>query len=165
MVLNHLLASDYSSLRIASYTRPALAYAFLQDALGAAVFKKALHNYMVNWAGKHPLPTDFFSSIEAASARDLSWFFSPWFYENAYPDLSLKKITEDNQIVIENLGGLPLPVCIEVFYEDGTSQLICESTSVWESNSDAYLIAVDAGKKIKEVVLGHELIPDINIKK
>lgn len=164
MVLNHLLATDYSSLRIASYTRPALAYAFLQDALGAAVFKKALHNYMVNWAGKHPLPTDFFSSMEAASARDLSWFFSPWFYENAYPDLSLKKITEDNQIVIENLGGLPLPVCIEVFYDDRTSQLICESTSVWESNSEAFLIALDPGKKIKEVVLGHELIPDINIK-
>ncbi|MDY0075881.1 MAG: M1 family metallopeptidase [Bacteroidales bacterium] len=162
MVPNHLLASDYSSLRMASYTRPALAYAFLQDALGPAVFKKALHHYMVNWAGKHPLPTDFFISMEAASGRDLSWFFYPWFYANAHPDLSLQKITADNQIVIENIGGLPLPVCIEVFYEDETSQLICEPTSVWESNNARYLIALSPDKKIREVVLGHELIPDVN---
>ena len=164
MVPNHLLATDYSSLRIASYTRPALAYAFLQDAMGAADFKKALHYYMVNWAGKHPLPTDFFSSMEAVSGKDLSWFFHPWFYENAHPDLSLKKITADNQIVIENLGGLPLPVCIEVFYEDETSQLVCEPTSVWENKSDRFLIALDPNKTIKVVVLGNELIPDVNIK-
>ncbi|MBU1367939.1 MAG: M1 family metallopeptidase [Bacteroidetes bacterium] len=162
MIPNQMLAADYGSLRLGSYTRPAFAYAFLQDALGAAAFKEALHFYMVNWAGKHPLPTDFFKSFEMVAGRDLSWFFHPWFYDNAYPDLSLRKITADNQIVVENNGGLPLPVCLEVFYDDGTQQLICESTSIWEANADRCLIAFDKNKTIKEVVLGHGQIPDVN---
>ncbi|MDD4373841.1 MAG: M1 family metallopeptidase [Bacteroidales bacterium] len=160
MIPNHLLAADYSSLRLASYTRPSLAYAFLQDALGAATFKKALHHYMVTWAGKHPLPIDFFRAMEVASNEDLSWFINPWFYQNAYPDLALVKVTGDNQVVVENRGGLPLPVCLTVIYDDGKQQTVCESTAVWKDNLSQCIIRFDTERKIAEVWLGNELIPD-----
>jgi hypothetical protein len=160
MIPNQLLSTDYSSLRLASYTRPALAYAFLQDAMGAAAFKKALHFYMVTWARKHPLPMDFFRAMEVASGEDLSWFIKPWFYENAHPDLALVKVTEDNQVVVENRGGLPVPVCLTILYDDGKQQTICESTAVWQENSEHYMVSFESNRKIAEVWLGNELIPD-----
>ncbi len=160
MIPNHLLSADYSSLRLASYTRPALAYAFLQDAMGAKEFKKALHFYMVTWAGKHPLPMDFFRAMEVASGLELSWFIKPWFYNNAHPDLALVKVTEDNQVVVENRGGLPLPICLTILYEDGKQQAICESTAVWQENHKHYVVSFETKRKIAEVWLGNELIPD-----
>jgi hypothetical protein len=160
MIPNHLLSNDYNSLRLASYTRPALAYAFLQDAMGAAEFKKALHFYMVTWAGKHPLPIDFFRAMEVASGEDLSWFIKPWFYENAHPDLALVKVTEDNQVVVENRGGLPVPICLTILYEDNKQQTICESTAVWQKNNKHYMLSFETKRKIAEVWLGNELIPD-----
>ncbi|MDD3636070.1 MAG: M1 family metallopeptidase [Bacteroidales bacterium] len=160
MIPNHLLSTDYSSLRLASYTRPSLAYAFLQDALGPATFKEALHYYMVNWAGKHPLPLDFFRAMEVASGEDLGWFIKPWFYQNAYPELALLKVTDDNQVVVENLGGLPLPVCLTVIYEDGRQQTVCESTAVWKDNFSQHIVKFETERKISEVWLGNELIPD-----
>jgi len=161
MIPNHLLSNDYSSLRLASYTRPAIAYAFLQDAMGPVAFKKALHYYMVNWAGKHPVPMDFFRSMEISSGQDLSWFIAPWFYQNAYPDLAIVKVTEDNQVVIENIGGLPLPVCLTIIYEDDKQQTVCESTAVWRKNNAQFMISFEPDRKIREVWLGNELIPDI----
>jgi aminopeptidase N len=128
--------------------------------MGAAEFKKALHFYMVTWAGKHPLPIDFFRAMEVASGEDISWFIKPWFYENAHPDLALVKVTEDNQVVVENRGGLPVPICLTILYEDNKQQTICESTAVWQKNNKHYMLSFETKRKIAEVWLGNELIPD-----
>ncbi len=39
-----------------AYVKPALAYLALKDLLGDTLFKKALHQYMANWNGRHPIP-------------------------------------------------------------------------------------------------------------
>ncbi len=72
---------DYDSYRNHAYVRPALAYYFLQDALGDSLFKLALHEYMNRWNGKHPLPYDFFNTFNNVTGEDLNWFFDPWFYQ------------------------------------------------------------------------------------
>lgn len=162
MTPNYLLGTDYNSLRMASYNRSSMAYAFLQDALGAQEFKKALHYYMATWAGKHPVPTDFFMAIQTASGQNLDWFFKPWFYELAYPDLAIVKLTNDNQVVIDNIGGLPLPVCLEVVFTDGSKQSICESTNIWKANPKTVVIAFEPKKTIRELTLGSAIIPDVN---
>ncbi len=159
---SYLLGADYGSLRMSSYNRSSMAYAFLQDALGPQEFKKALHFYMVNWAGKHPIPTDFFTAFETSSGQELDWFFKPWFFNLAYADQAVVKLTKDNRIVIDNIGGLPMPVCLEVTYTDGTKQSVCEPTSVWKINPKTVVIAFDHQKPIREVVLGSDIIPDVN---
>jgi aminopeptidase N len=153
---------DYDSYRVHAYVKSALAYHFLQDALGKELFKQSLQEYMRIWNGKHPLPYDFFNVFSNYTELDLNWFFKPWFFEKAYADLGIKKITNDNKIVVQNYGGLPLPVVLLCEFADGTSELIRRNTLVWSTGDPAIVIEIDSNKMIKKVVIGNEYIPDIN---
>lgn len=153
---------NYQAYRTHAYARSSLAYAFLRNALGDSLFTVALHHYMDAWNGKHPMPYDFFNCIEQAAAQQLDWFFLPWFFDRSYADLGIKKITVDNQVVIENLGGLPLPIFISCEFDDGTTETYQESVSVWETGNQAIIVLVNPEKKIKNVHLGSPNIPDVN---
>ena len=153
---------DYDSYRIHAYVRSALAYAYLQDALGDSIFKVVLHEYMDRWQGKHPIPYDFFNTFNHVTGSDLRWFFKPWFFDRALADLGIKKVTNDNKIVIQNYGGLPMPVVISCEFADGTTEIIRENTYVWSSGDPAIVIQVDKNKMIKKVVLGSDMVPDID---
>ncbi|HEY9114795.1 MAG TPA: M1 family metallopeptidase [Bacteroidales bacterium] len=153
---------DYKAYRAHAYARSALAYNYLRNALGDSLFAVALHQYMANWNGKHPVPYDFFNTIQHASNQQLDWFFLPWFFDRAYADLGIKKVTVDNKIVIENIGGLPLPVQIKCEFEDGTFESYSQNVSVWNSGNQAVIVEVNANKKIQNVQLGSPQIPDVN---
>lgn len=154
--------TNHSAYRVHAYNRSALAYHFLRDALGDSVFKFALHEYMYRWQGRHPLPYDFFASFSDASNRDLNWFIKPWFFETAIADMGIKKITNNNKIIIENYGGLPLPIKLKVEYTDGSEDDLFENTSIWSSGNTAAIISANSDKTIKQVKLGDNNIPDIN---
>ncbi len=153
---------DYNSYRIHAYNRSAMAYYYLQDALGDSVFKLALRAYIERWNGKHPIPYDFFNTFSNVTGQDLGWFFKPWFFNRSYADLGIKKVTLDNQVVVENYGGLPLPVKLLTEFTDGSKEEIVKRTSVWNSGNQAVVVQFEKGKKIKRVVLGDELTPDTN---
>jgi len=161
MTLSYNLG-DYDSYRVHAYVRSALAYYFLRNTLGDSTFKVALHTYMERWQGKHPIPYDFFNSFNDATGADLSWFFIPWFFDRSYADLGIKKITNNNIVVVQNYGGLPLPVVVTCEFADGTTEIVNKRTSVWGSGERAVALQVDKNKMIKKVVLGSELIPDID---
>ncbi|MBK9290651.1 MAG: M1 family metallopeptidase [Bacteroidetes bacterium] len=163
MVPNQFMAANYPSLRLASYVRPALAYYFLEQTLGSGLFRKALQHYMHTWNGKHPIPLDFFAAFEKVADQDLSWFFMPWFYQSAYADLALRKITPANEVVVENSGGLPLPVHITVTFADDTTEDIVRDARVWQ-NGTTLLLPISSNKPVREVKLGNPLIPDVNKK-
>jgi aminopeptidase N len=74
-----------------SYVKASLSYLALKDYLGDDLFKKALHHYMNNWNGKHPVPWDYFNSMNTGSGKNLNWFFHNWFYTNNYIDLKVGK--------------------------------------------------------------------------
>jgi hypothetical protein len=164
MVLNQMLGTNYQSLRLASYTRPAMAYHFLRNALGDNLFRESLHNFMQVWAGKHPCPADFFSVMELSAGEDLSWYFEPWFYQFAYPDLAIRKVTKSGLIVIENIGGLPLPIELDLKFVNKTSQKIVMNASVWNSGQKSVLVEYNTDSPLFEVTLGSERIPDSNKK-
>ena len=153
---------DYNSYRIHAYVRPALAYGYLREALGDSVYKTALHAYMDRWNGKHPSPYDFFNTFNDVTNSDLSWFFIPWFFEKATADLGIKKVTNDNKIVIQNFGGLPLPVMVTCEFADGTKEVIEKTPEVWSSGENAVIIQVNKDKMIRKVTLGSDIVPDIN---
>ena len=153
--------SDYQAYRVHAYNRSAMAYEFLRNALGDSTFKVALHTYMDRWNGKHPTPYDFFNTFENVTNQNLNWYIIPWFFDNAYADLGVKKITDDNKIVIENIGGMPLPVVITCFFTDGTETEYKLNTSVWSTQSKAVMIQANKTKKIKKVILGNQNIPDV----
>ncbi len=77
-------------------------------------------------------------------------------------DLGHKKVTNDNKIVIQNYGGLPMPVVVSCEFADGTTEIIRKNTYVWSSGDPAIVIQVDKNKMIKKVVLGSDMVPDID---
>ncbi len=163
LMLPSNLICNFSSYRIQAYTRPSLAYKFLRNALGDAEFKKALHTYINRWHGKHPIPFDFFNSFMNATGQNLMWFFKPWFFGPGYADQAVKGVAADNKIVIENVGGLPMPVKVVCEYTDGSKDTFSESTAVWNKGQDTISIQADKDKTIKKVVLGAPDIPDVDL--
>ncbi len=155
---------DYSTYRIHAYVRPALAYGYLREALGDSLYKAALHTYINRWKGKHPTPYDYFNTYNDVTHSDLSWFFIPWFFEKATADLGIKKVTNDNKIVVQNFGGLPLPVTVTCEFADGTSEVIEKSPAVWSSGEHAVILKANPDKTLRKVTLGSEEVPDINRK-
>ncbi len=160
MYLSYQIA-DYNSYRIHAYNRPAMAYEFLRNVLGDSIFKQVLHEYMKRWNGKHPIPYDFFNTAQNVSGQDLMWYIQPWFFNRAYADLGIKKVTFDNKIVIENNGGLPLPVAVTCYYNDSTKTNYLLNIGVWRTGDNAIVIQADTNKIIQRVKLGSSIIPDV----
>jgi hypothetical protein len=158
----HVYSEAY---RNSAYSKSGLAYYYLVDVLGEELFKKALHEYMRRWNGKHPLPYDFFYTFNDVAGEDLSWYWMPWFFETGYPDLALSSVTSErnrHEIVISNNGNIPVPVHIQVYFTDGTSETIKESARVWEKGKVTHEFSLTSRKTISSVVLGNAHIPDVN---
>ncbi len=162
MVPNQLLGADYASLRLASYVRPAVAFHFLEDALGTERFAAALQTFMAEWEGKHPIPHDFYNTFERVAGEGLNWFFKPWFFETAYPDLAIHKITPDRKVVVRNDGGLPLPVQLIFTLVDDSVYEVYEKSSIWKSVDKQIAIDIPGELPVKEIKLGSARIPDVN---
>jgi hypothetical protein len=153
--------NDYSSARIAAYNQPAVAYHILQLTLGDERFKLALHEYIHRWKGKHPIPYDFFNTFNEVAGENLEWFWEPWFFETGYPDLGIKGISEDNQLIIQKIGNLPVPAEIIYETEDGKHGQITYPASVWADHSEI-IISLPSDQSIRSIKLGGDLIPDLN---
>ena len=154
--------------RTASYRRPGAAYEFLRNLLGDEMFKKAIQEYMKRWNGKHPVPYDFFNTFNNVTGEDLSWFWKPWFFENKYPDLAVENFKVENnsaKIEVKNLGGLPLPVMITAYYDDGSKDTVCNETArIWKDGKAEIEISFNTEKKIEKIELGTTQIPDVDLK-
>jgi hypothetical protein len=131
----------------ASYIRTLFAFHSLAELLGKDIFKKALKIFIDEWKWKHPTPYDFFFTFNRAAGEDLSWFWRPWFFELGYTDLALEENNNGAGITVVNNGNQPVPVKVEITYNDGSSETIEESTEVWK-NSRTVKISGSPGKKI-----------------
>jgi hypothetical protein len=98
---------------IASYSKPATILVALRALLGEEAFTRGYHEYIADWAYKHPKPHDFFNAFNQAAGRDLDWFWRSWYYETWTLDQAISSVTDTDsgtQIVIEDLGLAPMPV-------------------------------------------------------
>ena len=155
------------SMFINSYPKPGLGYLYVKDMLGDELFYKGLHNYIRNWNGKHPMPLDFFNSMNTGTGRNLNWFWKRWFYDDGVPDLAITKVTEkgnQKQLLIESKGSKPVPVDLTITYTDGSSEKIHRSIAVWEKGNKSIVVNVNTDKKIRLVKLGSVHVPDVNKK-
>ena len=135
-----------------SYGKASLSYLALKDLLGDDLFKKSLHAYMDNWNGKHPIPWDYFNSINTASGQNLNWFFNNWFFTNNYIDLSIKNVAK-NVVSVENVGGFAVPFDVNVVYADNSTETLHQTPEVWKANQKRTAIALKNKKQIKQVTL------------
>jgi hypothetical protein len=150
-----------------SYPKPAMGYLYIKDYLGDALFTKALHHYIRTWNGRHPLPNDFFYSMNTGSGKNLNWFWKKWFFEPGMPDLtisSVKKTGNNLAVVVALSGEKPVPVDLTVHYADNSTSTVHRSIGLWEKGAKNITINIPVKKLVSKVVLGHPHTPDINRK-
>ena len=157
--------ADGDGFFLNSYPKPAFGYLFVKNMLGDELFKKALHYYIAQWQGKHPMPYDFFNCINTASGKNLNWFWKRWFFDNGFPDLAIAKVENKKgnyTILINAIGSKPVPVHLTVYFKDGTQQKIHRSIQVWENNNTNLTLTFKTGKPVQKIMLGSPLVPDVN---
>lgn len=146
-----------------SYPKPGLAYLFVKDYLGDELFTKSLHTYIKNWNGKHPMPYDFFNSINEGSGKNLNWFWKAWFFEDGVTDMAIRAIDKTSSgytITIENKSAKPLPIDLALTYEDGSVENNHSTIGVWEKGDKQVKINIKTSKKLSKVVMGNPHTPD-----
>jgi hypothetical protein len=139
-----------------AYGKPALGYLALKDLLGDAAFGKALHAFMDRWHGKHPIPWDFFNTVNDVTGRNLNWFWNGWYFSNGYIDFALSAVTRRGsgyQVSIDNIGGMPAPVDLEAHFGDGSSEVIHETPAIWEANQRRATVTISTKKSLQSLVL------------
>ncbi len=76
-----------------AYGKPATALNVLRETvMGRELFDYAFKEYANRWAFKHPMPADFFRTMEDASGVDLDWFWRGWFYTTDHTDISVEGV-------------------------------------------------------------------------
>lgn len=150
-----------------SYPKPALAYLYVKDMLGDELFTKALHYYISQWHGKHPMPYDFFNCINTGSGTNLNWFWKNWFFDSGVPNLAISKVNSLQQkytVTITSIGTKPVPVNLTVYYTDGSKQLVHQSIACWANGNKSTTVKFTAIKPVKQMILGTTYDPDTDKK-
>ena len=150
-----------------AFGKPSLSYLALKDLLGDDLFKKALHTYMDNWNGKHPIPWDYFNSMSSGSGKDLNWFFNNWFYTPSYIDLELFEVKNSGNnysLNIKNTGGFAIPFNVNVNYADGTTGSFHQTPAVWEKDQKQIAVKIKADKEVKDITLDGGIFMDATVK-
>ncbi len=76
-----------------AYAKPATGLNILRETvMGRELFDYAFKEYTNRWKFKHPTPSDFFRTMEDASAVDLDWFWRGWFYTIDHSDQAIVSI-------------------------------------------------------------------------
>jgi hypothetical protein len=150
-----------------AYGKPSLSYLAVKDLLGDKLFRKGLHNYMNNWNGKHPIPWDYFYSMESGSKKKLDWFFYNWFFTPYYIDLNLAKVDKTAKgyaLDIKNIGGFAVPFNVIATYDDGSTDSFHQTPIVWEQNQQEITINIKTKKTAKSLKLDGGIFMDANEK-
>lgn len=152
---------DGTNYGYASYPLPAFVYSMLHQHLGEEMFKKCYKEYITRWAKKSPIPFDFFYTFENVSGQDLSWFWKPWYFEYGYPDVKIGEMKKD-KLTVMNVGNRPVPVKLEVVYNDGDTYSQTLSASVWKNGATPTL-SIPNYKEVKTIAVNAS-VPDLNDK-
>ncbi len=148
-----------------SYPKPALGYLYVKDMLGDTLFTKALHYYISQWHGKHPMPFDFFNCMNTGSGINLNWFWKSWFFDNGVPDQAISKVSilkTRYTVTVTNIGTKPVPVDLTIFYKDGSTQLLHQSIACWKNGNKTVTLGFTAKKAVQKLVLGTGYDADVD---
>ncbi|HET9012663.1 MAG TPA: M1 family aminopeptidase, partial [Gemmatimonadaceae bacterium] len=140
-----------------AYGKPALGYLALKDMLGDSLFRTALHGYMDRWKGKHPIPWDFFNSVNDLTGRNLNWFWNAWYFSNGYIDVAIGDVRKEARryaVTLENVGGMPVPLDLVATWADGSTETFHQTSAIWRTNGRRAVVSLPARKALRSVTFG-----------
>ena len=163
-----LMVETYSipkTYGINSYDIASQSYHALLYLLGKPLFDKCLKGYMDRWKYKHPAPYDYMFTFNDLSGKNLDWFWKAWYFDWGYPDVGVKSF-DDGVLIIENIGGRPIAVDVEVRYKNGDLQTFAINPSVWQQASN-YRMTIENAKEVGQMELktmnGSDAIQENNL--
>ncbi len=159
------VASAGDELQVLAYFKPAVALNILRDAMGAEGFDEALRSFIARWEGRHPLPWDFFHTINEVSGTNYDWFWRPWFLEAGCPDLGIagvRTLDGSTEITVTRKGSMPVPVHIAVTLAGGETQSVAETAAIWKSGATETTFRITHSGPVASLRLGDSWIPDSN---
>ena len=139
-----------------AYGKAALGYLALKDMLGDAAFRNALHEFMNRWHGKHPIPWDFFNTVNNVTGQNLNWFWNDWFFSNGYIDLAVAGVDKSGDgyaVRIDNLGGMTVPVDVSAKFSDGSNQVFHQNAGIWAADKRRATVALPTRKTLQSLSL------------
>ena len=150
---------NYTAYGTASYYKTATALVALRGILGKETFEKAFREYGKRWQYKHPMPYDFFNTVEDVAGRDLSWFWREWFFETWKLDQAIDTVTtvgDSLEVVVENRGKAMMPVHLVVTRSTGEPQKVEIPVSAWFTGEKKTSVRIAREPTIKTI----EIDPD-----
>ncbi len=117
----------------AAYSKGAISLNQLCYILGKTTFYSALKRYYNEWKFKHPNITDFKRIMEKQSGLELDWYFEYFINGTHSIDYGIKAVQSkggETEVLIEKIGGMPMPVELFVEYESGQKEIFYIPQSV-----------------------------------
>lgn len=149
-----------------SYYKPAVNLATLRALLGPQAFDPAYRAYVRTWRYKHPKPWDFFAHFDAASGRDLWWFWSSWYNEAWTLDHAVASVAPGaggTVVTVRDLGDALMPARLVVTREDGSTVRLEVPVEHWLTGVRTGTVTVPAGAAVVRVEIDPDRgFPDVN---
>ncbi len=136
-----------SSIFSLTYGKGARIVEMLEYIVGEETFNKIFSRVFKEYRYKNLDIKDFVRLCEEEAGQDLEWFFEPWLYTKNYFDVAVSGV-EGNRIILEDKGGIAMPVEVDVEFADGTKE-----TLVWDGRSDKEEITLENNLSVKRVEL------------
>lgn len=119
-------ADHYSTNRaygINAYYKGEVIIKQLEAVMGKETRDEAVKQYFKDWSFKHPGPNDFKRTMEKVSGLELDWYFQYFVNTTHTIDYGIQSVESsvgNIKIVLEKIGGMPMPQDLKVVFEDGT---------------------------------------------
>ncbi len=148
------------------YDKTAQVLSALRAMLGDDVLHRALVTYGTAWIGKHPQPYDFFNAVDAAAGKDLSWFWTTWFYHTWPLDQAIDSVavTGDSLVVtIGDHGMAPMPVLLAVTRRDSSVQRVTIPVEAWLTGKRQATLTLSPAANVIGITIDPDgVFPDID---
>ncbi|WP_324720182.1 M1 family metallopeptidase [Salinimicrobium sp. HB62] len=110
-----------------AYSKGAVFLSQLGYVIGEENLQKTIKRYYDEWKFKHPTPNDFIRVAEKVTGAELDWYLNDWTRTTNVIDYGIHAVEEEGnntRIVLVRNGEMPMPIEVEVTYNDGTSEEI-----------------------------------------
>lgn len=116
-----------SAYGLAAYSKGAVFLAQLGYVIGEEARDKGMLRYWNTWQFRHPNANDLIRAMEKQSGLELDWYKEYFVYSTKTIDYAVKEVVpskEGTSITLERVGLMPMPVDLQITYQDGTKELI-----------------------------------------
>ena len=159
----------------ASYSKGNIFLSQLEYVIGKENVENGLKKYFTEFSFKHPTPNDIKRSMEKVSEIDLGWYLNEWTQTLHTIDYGVKSVN-GKTITLERIGKMPMPIDVEVVYQDETTESFNISLEMMRGSKPtkatflkdwgwAYpTYSFDVSKEVKSVQIDKSgLMADINL--